>query len=339
MLIETLETGDPYEIHGAHFQTTNGIACMGAAPRRVYNAFNKCDFIMSVDLFMTPTIMALADLVMPAATFPERNGIRVGDGPQRGEIINKVTQIGECKSDMEINLELGKRLNPEAWPWETVEEMLSELLKPTGYTFEELREDAPVYLPVEYYKYKTGKMRKDGQPGFQTATGRIELWSTFYNAAELDPLPYFEEPEPGPTSTPELFEKYPLVLTTGARRWSYFHPSIVRWSVCARCIPTPRCRCIPTCSSSLTWWTANGCGSRTRTAARRSRSKRRPSCPTPRIVACDHAWWRPEGDPEKFFDVFEYNINNLMIYDPGKSGFGSNYKTSICRLYKLEDGE
>ena len=76
VLIETLETGEPYEIHGAHFQTTNGIACMGAAPRRVYNAFNKCDFIMSVDLFMTPTIMALADLVMPAATFPERNGIR-----------------------------------------------------------------------------------------------------------------------------------------------------------------------------------------------------------------------------------------------------------------------
>ena len=32
VLIETLETGDPYEIHGAHFQTTNGIACMGAAP-------------------------------------------------------------------------------------------------------------------------------------------------------------------------------------------------------------------------------------------------------------------------------------------------------------------
>ena len=33
------------------------------------------------------------------------------------------------------------------------------------------------------------------------------------------------------------------------------------------------------------------------------------------------------------------NFNNLMVYSPGKSGFGSNYKTSICRLYKLEDGE
>ena len=39
-----------------------------------------------------------------------------------------------------------------------------------------------------------------------------------------------------------------------------------------------------------------------------------PILTDPRIVACDHAWWRPEGDPEKFFDVFEYNINNLMVY-------------------------
>ena len=64
-----------------------------------------------------------------------------------------------------------------------------------------------------------------------------------------------------------------------------------------------------------------------------------PILTDPRIVACDHAWWMPEADPEKFFDVFEYNINNLMVYSPGKSGFGSNYKTSICKLYKLEDGE
>ena len=86
---------------------------------------------------------------------------------------------------MQINLELGKRLNPEAWPWETPEEMFTELLKPTGYTYEELREEAPVYLPVEYYKYKTGRMRSDGQPGFQTATGRIELWSTSVSYTHL----------------------------------------------------------------------------------------------------------------------------------------------------------
>ena len=35
---------------------------------------------------------------------------------QRGETINAaVPPLGECRSDMEINLELGRRFNPEAW--------------------------------------------------------------------------------------------------------------------------------------------------------------------------------------------------------------------------------
>lgn len=339
VLIETLESGDPYEIHGAHFQTTNGLACMAADPQRVYKAFNKCDFIVSVDLFMTPTIMALADVVMPAATFPERNGIRVGDGSQRGEVINKVTQIGECKSDMQINLELGKRFNPEAWPWNTVEEMLTELLKPTGYTYEELREAAPVYLPVEYDKYKKGKMREDGQPGFQTATGRIELWSTFYNAAELDPLPYFEEPNPGPTSTPELFEQYPLVLTTGARNWSYFHSEHRQIERLRRMRPDPLVEVHPDKLVELGMEDGEWVWIENQNGRAKIKVQSTPILTDPRIVACDHAWWKPESDPEKFFDVFEYNINNLMVYSPGKSGFGSNYKTSICKLYKIEDGE
>ena len=36
-------------------------------------------------------------------------------------------------------------------------------------------------------------------------------------------MPYYEEPPYSPVSTPDLFEKYPFVLTTGARSWSYFH--------------------------------------------------------------------------------------------------------------------
>jgi anaerobic selenocysteine-containing dehydrogenase len=176
-----------------------------------------------VDIFKTPTIVALADIVLPAATYPERDGLRFGDGAQRGEVINKVTQIGECKSDMQINLELGKRFNSEGWPWENVQEMFTYMLSATGMSFTELRETAPGYLPFEYKKHEKGMMRADGQPGFNTATGRIELYSTFYEMAGLDPLPYFEEPAPGPTSTPDLYQEYPLILTTGARNWGMFH--------------------------------------------------------------------------------------------------------------------
>ena len=221
--VEAIETGVPYEIHGAWLQTTNPIACMGADPQRLYNALNKLDFIVVVDLFKTPTIAALADVVLPACTCPERNGIAFVSGAQRGSAINKVTDVGECRSDMQINLELGKRWNPEAWPWDNVDEMFTDMLKPTEMSFEELQSVAPAYQPIEYYRYEKGMLRKDGQPGFNTPTGRIELWSNFYNQAGLDPLPYFEEPEPGPGSTPELMEEFPLVMTSGARTWSMFH--------------------------------------------------------------------------------------------------------------------
>ncbi|MEG0324242.1 MAG: molybdopterin-dependent oxidoreductase, partial [Raoultibacter sp.] len=222
-LLKTLLTDEPYKMRGIWLQTNNVLSCMGAEPRRILEGLLRLEFNVVVDLFMTPTAMAIADVVLPACTYPEKDGLRVGDGLQRGEVINKVTTVGEAKSDAEINLLLGKRLNPSGWPWDTVEEMLSFMIEDTGMTFADMREKAPVYLPFEYHRHEKGLLRADGKPGFNTATGRIELWSTFYNSAGLDPMPYFDEPDPGPGSTPELMEEYPLVLTTGARRWTSFH--------------------------------------------------------------------------------------------------------------------
>ena len=31
--------------------------------------------------------------------------------------------------------------------------------------------------------------------------------------------------------------------------------------------------------------------------------------------------------------------HQLLTFDPGKSGFGSNYKTVFCRVYKCEEGD
>lgn len=338
-IVEQLETGEPYRIHGAWIQTSNFLSCMAADPQRLYRAIKTIDFIAYVDLFMTPTAMALADVILPAATFPERNGIRLGDGAQRGETINKVTSIGECKSDMEINLELGRRFNPEAWPWETVEEMFTFLLKDdTGMTFEELQQKAPAYPPFEYHRHEKGLLRKDGAVGFNTTTGRIELWSTFYQSVGLDPLPYFEEPSPGPGATPELMEEYPLVLTTGARTWSMFHSEHRQVKRMRALHPDPIIEVHPTTLERFglrdgEWvWVENQFG----------RAKRKAvATPVidPRMCSTDHAWWLPEGDPESFYDVFDLNINNLVQWSPGKSGFGSNYKTALCKIYRIQEGE
>lgn len=339
MIVEQLETEDPYRVRGAWIQTSNFLACMAADPQRLLEGMKKLDFIAYVDLFMTPTAMALADVILPAATFPERNGIRLGDGAQRGETINKVTSIGECKSDMEINLELGKRFNPEAWPWANVEEMFTFLLEDdTGLTFEQMQKLAPGYPPFEYKRHEKGLLRKDGAMGFNTRTGRIELWSTFYDSVDLDPLPYFEEPEPGPGSTPELMEEYPLVLTTGARTWSMFHSEHRQIKRMRALHPDATLEVNPKTLEPLgindgDWvWVENQYG----------RAKRKVSASPlvdPRMCSADHAWWLPEGDPDKLYDVFDLNINNLVQWSPGKSGFGSNYKTALCKIYKIEEGE
>ena len=343
-MIEMLETEDPYKLSALYLQTSNFLACTSPDPKRTLAACNKFEFIAAVDMFMTPTIMALADVVMPVSCFTEKDGFRVGDGFQRCETINKASNPGNTKPDTQINLELGKRFNPEAWPWDSVKEMYAAVLKDCGGiegTFEEMRDLAPAYLPFEYKRYEKGLLRPDGQPGFNTPTGRIELWSSFFSNISLDPLPYFEEPSPGPGSTPELLDEYPLVLTTGARRWWSFHSE-------HRMIPSlrehhkwPTLQIHP--ETAERYGVANG--DWVWVENHRGRCKRVIEVTPiidPRYVNTDHGWWLPEEKSaldDGLFGLWDVDCNNLLEWKCGKAGFGSNYKTMLCKIYKVEQGD
>lgn len=342
-LIKTMETGVPYKMHGAYLQTSNCVTNAGPDPKRTIAAYRNLDFITVVDIFMTPTIMALADVVLPAATYPERNGVRVGEGLQRGEVMTKVTQTGECKSDMEINLELGKRLalDPSTWPWETDIDMYNTVLNQTGLTFEEVQEAAPVFIPFEYNRHEKGLLRPDGQPGFNTPSGRIELWSSYFSNIGLPPLPYYEEPE-SQYSLPELADKYPLILTTGARQMPFFHSEHRQIPRLRAMHPDATIYIHPDLAEERglitgDWvWVEN----------HRGRCKRRvevtPALSDKRIVSTDHAWWLPEApaaEEDGLFGLFDMSVNQLIPYEPGRSGYGANYKSLICDIYKVEEGE
>lgn len=339
-VMKTLETEEPYKLHGAWFQTTNFLTCTSPDPERSIRAWRTLDFIVFVDIFMTPSAMALADVFLPACTYPERNGIRVGDGAQRGETINKVIQSPGPKSDMEINLELGRRFNPEAWPWESVEEMFTSVLECTGYSFSELQEVAPAYIPFEYERHKKGLLRADGEPGFNTTTGRLELWSVFYDMANLSPVPYFEEPTESPVSTPELYERYPFVLTTGARNWFMFHSEHRQVPHLRAQRQWPIVEMNPKAAKKLglkdgEWvWLENSRG-------RCKRVLKVTEMIDERVLMTDHAWWFPEGERKDYFDtMLDLNVNKLLnSYLPGKSGFGANYKSMLCRVYRVQEGE
>ena len=340
--IKCLETGKPYPIKVAWMQTTNPLACTGVDAKRTLDAHMNIETIVYVDLFMTPTSMALADYFLPACTYAERNGLRVGDGAQRAETINKAIEpLGEPRSDMQICLDIGKRISPEAWPWDTVEDMYSDILAETGHTFEEMQELAPGYPPFEYHMHEKGLLRADGNVGFDTATGRIELWCSMYNNLGLDPLPSYEEPVPSPLSTPELCEEYPLVLTTGARLWGMFHSEHRQIPRMRALHPEPLVYVNPKTAADFgvkdgDWvWVENHLG-------RCKRVVKETPIVNERTASTDHAWWHPEAPGELeagLYDLWDLTVENLLPYDCGKTGFGANYKNTICKIYRVAEGE
>jgi len=332
---DAIFTGEPYPIKAAWIQTNNPIACMSAGTKTAYEALKKLDFIVVVDLFMTPTAVALADIVLPAGSTAERDSIRCVF--QSVSPVVKALKIGEAKGDPEICFELGKRLNPEAWPWENLEEMLDAILKPAGLTFKDLKEKKYVYPIYEYRKHEKGYLRQDGKLGFNTPTGKVELYSTLLEKFGYDPLPYYEEPPETPLSAPEVYKEYPLILISGARSWTSFHSEHRQIPWLREIKSGPIVELHPDTAKEL----GIEEGDMVWIESRRGKCKQRAKLFSgihPKVVHADHGWWYPEkpGPEPSFFGVWESNINLLTEMGCGTHGFGSNYEAILCRVYKAE---
>ena len=332
---DAMLTGKPYPIKGLWMQATNPVACTSQkAEGKVLKALQNVDFIVHVDMFMTPTAMAVADVVLPIETFAERNGCR--SVWYYVQPINKAVKLADdldVKSDVEINYELGRRWNKDVWPWDRVEGYFESLVKACGISYEELRDMNWIYPEFEYMKYAKGKQRLDGQLGFNTPTGRFEFFSTLLDSWGFNPLPNYEEPDTGPLSTPDLMEEYPLLLTTGARHWSYFHSEGRQIPHLRALRPNPIAQVNPADASKY------GVSTGDWIIVENENGSGRFSCEVTNevpegLVSIDHGWWFPEDDPEELFGVFKSNANQLIPPEFGFGGFGANLKSLICRIRK-----
>ena len=343
VIIEQMETGVPYEIHGVWMQGCNILANQAQDVRRHYDALMKLDFNVVVDLFMTPTAHMVADLVLPAASLPEKDSLYCIGGPLN--VIHKIIDVPDCKSDWEINFTLAKRLNPSAVKWGSVREMLTDRMKPSGYTFEEMIDKvwdlAPEGHPCgsrPYRRYEKGELRPDKQPGFRTPTGKVELFSTRFEEWGYDPLPYFREIRPqSEEKTPEIFAEYPLMMMTGRRSPVLFHSEHRQIPWLRECDPDPLVELSPQTAEEKgikdgDWVLIEGTmGSFKRVA------KVTPMI-HPKTIMVPHAWWLPEekGTNDNPNRVWDLNCNQLipMGYNDS-SGFGGGpLSYMLCRVSK-----
>ena len=193
------------------------------------------------------------------------------------------------------------------------------------------------YHHYNYRKYEKGMLRPDGQVGFMTPTGRYELYCTLFASFGDDPLPYYQEPPTSPVSTPELAEKYPLILTTGKRSYEFFHSEWRQPETISRQIhPDPMFDIHPDTAAEYgiadgEWvWIENQMGKM------RQRARLNPSL-DPRVVSTEHGWWFPEQEPAEpsLFGVFDCNPNNLIPQcENGSNGYGAPIKCGMCTVYK-----
>jgi anaerobic selenocysteine-containing dehydrogenase len=345
MAIDQINSGVPYPIKGAWIQTANILGGQAARANFHYEALKKLEFVAVVDLFHNPTTMALADIVLPAATFAEKDSFRSWWAPLG--VMHKTIQVGECKSDWEINFELARRLSPRKLKYNNVKELFNERLEVANTNFDELVEQGSFKMPEDgpykpYRRHERGLLRRDGKPGFETASGKIELYSSVYKSWGLDPLPYYDEPPQSPVRTPELFEKYPLIMITGARSHVYFHSEhrMIPWL--REKNPQPYVEVHPETAKKYgvydgEWvFLENDLGK----VQRKVRISLRVH---PKMIHTLHSWWMPEmkGKEPDLFGVWDYQINQLV---PGPqhsdSGFGGGqYKTTLAKISSINGQE
>ena len=187
--------------------------------------FKKLDFMVVFDRFMTADAM-FADIVLPATTNFENLGYKRYPGGYCQLRKRVIEPVEEAKSAYTFLVDLAKELGYGNLFPATEEDRLKFDFETGPVSLEELKAH-PEGLKFdagkqEYRKYASGRLRKGGQPGFDTPSGKIELVSSILEKYGYDGLPRYVEPTEGPLGSPGLYEKYPLVFNSGARLQSAF---------------------------------------------------------------------------------------------------------------------
>ncbi len=202
-------------------------------------AFKKLELLVVHDLFMTET-GELAHYVLPACSHLEKWGLAYTYNvchclPYLMLRKKAIEPYYESWSEWRFFTELAKRLGlGDKFPWKSEEELVSFELGPTGLTFQQLLEEKP---EGAYYQMKQYGMKDEK---FSTPSGKIEIYSEALKRVGFDPLPTYLEPKKSPLSSPELFGKYPLILSTGNRNIYYTHGQMRRVKSLIEKNPEPR---------------------------------------------------------------------------------------------------
>ena len=323
-LVKAMLEEEPYPIRCGYVHASNPLLTYTHASR-VYQAFKRLPFLAVADFFMTPTV-ALADIVLPAATYLEYDSIVAPPYYPFAQVQQKAVQIGECRSDFEIAHDLARRLGLQDLFWDSMEDFFDEILKPTGLSFTDFRKKGVIAGDRQYRKFE--------KQGFDTPSGKVELYCDRLNELGFDALPEYREPPETPLSEPDLAAAYPLVMTCKKSIY-YLHSGGRQIKSLRKGHPEPQVLIHPETAASLC--IENDDWVYIETQRGRIKQKAALSDKVDQKVVCvDFGWWFPEKGISAFYGWAESNLNILTTDQPPDSPEtgSSNLRGMLCRVYK-----
>lgn len=200
-------------MHATHEGEIKGLYVMGENPvlsdpdsNFVRSALEKADFLVVQDIFMSETA-ELADVILPAATFVEKEG-SLTNSERRVQLWHKAIEpIGDSRPDWEIICDISSRMGYEM-NYESPAQVMDEIAKLT-----------PIYGGMSYDRLGGEGLQwpclDKEHPGTKFLhKGKFSRGLGLFHAIEFKP-PY-ELPD----------DEYPFILSTG-RMLYHFHTGTV----------------------------------------------------------------------------------------------------------------
>ena len=339
--------GRPYQGRGLVSFGSNLLMAHGDSARG-RDALRALDFHVHLDMFMSPTAEQ-ADIVLPVTAAFEAEGLKVGfEVSQEAESLVQlraplVPPMGEARPDIEIIFDLANRLGlGEHFFDGDVDAGWAYQLEPSGVTLRQLRANpGGVRLPLETRHRKYAVVGDDGVPaGFNTPTGRIELYVEDFLDVDQPPVPTFTEPMLSPRSHPDLADEFPLVLTC-AKALHFCETQHRQIPSLRRQVPDPEVELHPDTAAVRGIVEGDWVEIATPKGSVRARATFNGTL-NPGVVCGQHGWFEPceelglPGHPP--FGPGSANLNLVLSQTPSDPISGSSpLRAQVCEVTRLTE--
>lgn len=280
-----------------------------ADSNRVRAALQALKFLVVCELFMTPTA-AMADVVLPVSGWLERD--QIVEHAHYIAARQALAQVGECRSDEQIMLDLAPRVGIEKHFWNSPTEALDYKLAPLGRAWKEFRELQYSGGNVEYFKYRKN--------GFNTRSRKFNLYSEGLERLGYSPLPIYKEVN----SYADGAGKY---LLTSAHSPFYFNSEFRNIGALRAREPDPFIDIHP--ASAAKEGIVHGDWVRVSANGRSAKFRARVTdTVAPGVVSAAANWWYPEHSHDENWR--ESNVNCLTMNGQENEETGSSNLRGIC---------